>query len=185
MKLYEILFVVHPNYEESRLTKIIDNVKEKITNNNGNIINVDDMGKKKLAYKIDNHRYGTYILIHFESEPQFISEFKKWLQIQTQILTKIIVSVDKEDIEIKNKEKVRPAKVEETKENVDTDTENNIDDEDEVKVEEAVEEEVEEKAEDEVEEKIEEEVKEDSTEQEDAEEDEDVENKEESTDEEN
>jgi small subunit ribosomal protein S6 len=71
LKLYEILFIVHPNYEENRMTKIVDNVKEKITNNGGTIINVDEMGKKKLAYKIDNQKYGSYILIRFESEPQF------------------------------------------------------------------------------------------------------------------
>ena len=99
MKLYEILFIVHPNYEEARLTKVVDNVKEKITNNGGTIIDVSEMGKKKLAYKIENHRYGNYILIHFESEPQFISEFKKWLKIQTQILAKIIVRIEKKDLE--------------------------------------------------------------------------------------
>ena len=103
MKLYEILFIVHPNYEENRMTKIVDNVKEKITNNGGTIINVDEMGKKKLAYKINKQGYGSYILIHFESEPQFIAEFKKWLKIQTQILARIIVKLDKIDLKEENK----------------------------------------------------------------------------------
>ena len=98
MKLYEILFIVHPNYEESRLTKIVDNVKGKIINNGGTIIDVTEIGKKKLAYKIENQRYGSYVLIHFESKPQFILEFKKWLKIQTQILARIIVKLDKKDL---------------------------------------------------------------------------------------
>ncbi len=112
MKLYEILFIVHPNYEENRMTKIVDNVKEKITNNGGTIINVDEMGKKKLAYKINKQRYGSYILIHFESEPQFIAEFKKWLKIQTQILARIIVKLDKIDLKEENKKEILSDEVE-------------------------------------------------------------------------
>ncbi len=98
MKLYEILFIVHPNYEENRMTKIVNNVKEKITKNGGSIIDVEEMGKKKLAYQINNQRYGSYILVHFELEPQFISEFKKWLKIQSQILANLIVKLDKKDL---------------------------------------------------------------------------------------
>ncbi|MDA3870724.1 MAG: 30S ribosomal protein S6 [Candidatus Marinimicrobia bacterium] len=120
MKLYEILFIVHPNYEENRMTKIVDNVKEKITNNGGTIINVDEMGKKKLAYKIDNQKYGSYILIHFESEPQFIAEFKNWLKIQSQILARIIVKLDKID----SKEENKKDNIEEKKEVVSDEVEN-------------------------------------------------------------
>ncbi len=128
MKLYEILFIVHPNYEEARLTKVVDNVKEKITNNGGTIIDVSEMGKKKLAYKIENHRYGNYILIHFESEPQFISEFKKWLKIQTQILARIIVRIEKKDLENDDKkENVEEKKV--VSEKVEVEIEEDIQDE--------------------------------------------------------
>lgn len=107
MKQYEILFIVHPNYEDNRITKIVNNVKEKITNNGGSIINVDEMGKKKLAYKINNQRYGSYVLINFESEPQFIAEFKKWLKIQSQILAKLIVKLDNKDLKEDNKKDIK------------------------------------------------------------------------------
>ncbi|MEA3501004.1 MAG: 30S ribosomal protein S6 [Candidatus Marinimicrobia bacterium] len=107
MKQYEILFIVHPNYEDNRITKIVNNVKEKITNNGGSIINVDEMGKKKLAYKINNQRYGSYVLINFESEPQFIAEFKKWLKIQSQILAKLIVKLDNKDLKEDNKKGIK------------------------------------------------------------------------------
>ena len=68
MRYYESLYIVNPNYEQSRLDEIIKTVSDKITEYGFKTINHFVWGKKRLAYNIQQHKYGTYVLLHFETE---------------------------------------------------------------------------------------------------------------------
>ena len=50
--MYETLFIINPDLEESEITKTIDLVQEIITAGGGTILKVDKWGKRQLAYLI-------------------------------------------------------------------------------------------------------------------------------------
>ena len=86
MKYFETLYIVNPNFEQSRLDTIIKDV-EKNVGKFGNIIGHNIWGKKKLAYQIDNQKYGTFVLLHFETEEgSGIAGFESYMKLNISVI---------------------------------------------------------------------------------------------------
>lgn len=96
MRYYEMLFIIHPNYEQDQLDAIVNAVRKEITARNGKILKVDNWGKRKLAYLINKQRYGSYVLMYFEAEPAVIRDLYEWMEIQSQILHQLIIRLENE-----------------------------------------------------------------------------------------
>ena len=67
MRYYESLYIVNPNFEQSRIDEVMKLVSDKCGDYKFKIINHDTWGKKRLAYSIQKHKYGSFILLHFET----------------------------------------------------------------------------------------------------------------------
>ena len=95
MRYYESLYIVNPNYEQSRLDEIIKTVSDKITEYGFETINHFVWGKKRLAYNIQQHKYGTYVLLHFETEGSMnLDQFERFMVLQKTILRNQTVLLD-------------------------------------------------------------------------------------------
>ena len=86
MKYFETLYIVNPNFEQSRLETIIKDV-EKNVEKFSKVISQNIWGKKRLAYKIDNQKYGTFVLLNFETEESSrIAGFESYMKLNTSVL---------------------------------------------------------------------------------------------------
>ena len=86
MKYFETLYIVNPNFEQSRLDTIIKDV-EKNVGKFSKVISQNIWGKKRLAYKIDNQKYGTFVLLNFETdEGSKIVGFESYMKLNTSVL---------------------------------------------------------------------------------------------------
>jgi ribosomal protein S6 len=86
MKYFETLYIVNPNFEQSRLDTIIKDI-EKNVGKFSNVIGHNIWGKKRLAYKIDNQKYGTFVLLNFETdEGSMIAGFESYMKLNTSVL---------------------------------------------------------------------------------------------------
>ena len=86
MKYFETLYIVNPNFEQSRLDTIIKDV-EKNVGKFSKVIGQNIWGKKRLAYKIDNQKYGTFVLLNFETEEgSMIAGFESYMKLNTSVL---------------------------------------------------------------------------------------------------
>ena len=86
MKYFETLYIVNPNFEQSRLDTIIKDV-EKNAGKFSNVIGHNIWGKKRLAYQIDNQKYGTFVLMNFETEEgSAIAGFESYMKLNISIL---------------------------------------------------------------------------------------------------
>ncbi|MCK4530409.1 MAG: 30S ribosomal protein S6, partial [Candidatus Marinimicrobia bacterium] len=94
MRYYEMLFIVHPNYEQERLDAIISSVHKEITAKGGTLLKTDNWGKRKLAYLINKQRYGSFVLLYFETDPATIQGLQEWMEIQAQVLHQIIIRLE-------------------------------------------------------------------------------------------
>ncbi|MEA2076758.1 MAG: 30S ribosomal protein S6 [Candidatus Marinimicrobia bacterium] len=94
MRYYEMLFIVHPNYEQDRLDAVISSVQKEITSKGAKILKIDNWGKRKLAYLINKQRYGSYVLMYFEADPNLIQGLYEWMEIQAQVLHQIIIRLE-------------------------------------------------------------------------------------------
>ena len=97
MRYYETLYIVNPSFEKERLNKIIETIHNEFDKNKVKVINHYVWGKKRLAYPIRNHKYGTYIMIHFESvERQFLMNLGMFLKLNTSVMRHQTVRLDKQ-----------------------------------------------------------------------------------------
>ncbi len=94
MRYYEMLFIVHPNYEQDRLDAVISSVDKEISSKEAKILKTDNWGKRKLAYLINKQRYGSYVLMYFEADPAVIQGLHEWMEIQSPVLHQIIIRLD-------------------------------------------------------------------------------------------
>ena len=86
MKYFETLYIVNPNFEQNRLDTIIKDVEENV-GKFSKVISQNIWGKKRLAYKIDNQKYGTFVLLNFETdEGSMIAGFESYMKLNTSVL---------------------------------------------------------------------------------------------------
>ena len=70
MSFYETLYIVDPNLENKSLEKTMNEIGKELEKTKSKIINHRVWGKKRLAYSIERHKYGSYILLQFEGGDQ-------------------------------------------------------------------------------------------------------------------
>jgi small subunit ribosomal protein S6 len=86
MKKYETIFILNPDLEETQTQSAIEKVKGIISQNNGEILKVEDWGKRKLAYQVKKKAKGHYILIHLMGSPTLISELERNFRVMDAVI---------------------------------------------------------------------------------------------------
>ena len=91
MKAYELLFFVSPSIDEETRVATMKRIETTITEDKGVIDNVDDWGKRKLAFEIDGLIDGDYTLIDFHANPDNIAELDRVLRITDAVVRHMVV----------------------------------------------------------------------------------------------
>jgi len=86
MRKYESIFILDPDLEEEQAQTAIEKVKGIITQTNGEILKVEDWGKRKLAYDVKKKSKGHYILIHFSGTPALLSELERNFRVMDAVI---------------------------------------------------------------------------------------------------
>ncbi len=94
MNKYELAVVVNAKIEDEARTATIEKVKEYITRFNGTITNVDEWGKRKLAYEIQKMREGYYYFIQFEADSTYPAEIERRVRIMENVIRYLCVRQD-------------------------------------------------------------------------------------------
>ena len=113
MRYYESLYIVNPNYEQSKIDQVMKTVSDKVSEYGFNVINHFVWGKKRLAYNIQEHKYGSYVLMHFETNSvENLERFERFMVLEKSIVRNQTVLLDEKPE--KKSEKERPAEEEKT-----------------------------------------------------------------------
>ena len=96
MRKYEVIFIAHPDLDEENLNNIVEKVKGWITDDKGEVVSVDNWGKKKLAYRIRKQREGQYILITANMEPASVKNLSQNMLFVESIMRSMITVVDED-----------------------------------------------------------------------------------------
>ncbi len=132
MRYYENLFIVNPGYEGDTLQSIKDEFARFISENGGRIYNIEEWGKRRLAYRIDKQKYGIYILIEFAAEGPLIRELEESQSLNDAVLNYLTVRLDSEpDMSEKRKKYIEEEEDEEYDEHEMDDEEEEEDEEEE------------------------------------------------------
>ena len=94
MNKYELALVLNAKLEDDARAAELEKVKELIARFGGTITNVDEWGKKRLAYEIQKMREGFYYFIQFEAEATAPAELEARLRIEEAVIRYLCVRQD-------------------------------------------------------------------------------------------
>ncbi len=94
MNKYELAVVVNAKIEDDVRTATIEKVKEYVVRYGGTITNVDEWGKKRLAYEIQKMREGFYYFIQFEADATAPAEIERHVRIMENVIRYLCVRQD-------------------------------------------------------------------------------------------
>ena len=94
MTKYELAVVVSAKIEDDERAKVVDKVKALIERFGGQITNIDEWGKKRLAYEIQKMREGFYYFIQFDAETSAPAEIESRMRIMDGVIRYLCVKQD-------------------------------------------------------------------------------------------
>ena len=90
---YETVFIVNSTAGEEAITAVVDKFKTLITEN-ATIEKVEEWGKRRFAYPINDMTEGYYVFLSFESVPAFPAELDRIYKITDGIMRSLIIAKD-------------------------------------------------------------------------------------------
>ena len=86
---YELLYIIDPDKTEEETAALVERFKNLIEAN-GTVSEVEEWGKRKLAYLVNDKPEGYYVLVRFTSGPQFPAELDRVLGITEGVMRSLI-----------------------------------------------------------------------------------------------
>ena len=115
MRKYELVFISNPNLDDEATESIINKYVDIIKKQDGELLEIEKIGKRNLAYKIKHLTEGFYATIYFRSIPDVVKELDRVLKIDDNIIRHIIVRHDERQ-QKKLQENIEKAKESSTEE---------------------------------------------------------------------
>jgi small subunit ribosomal protein S6 len=104
MRVYEILFIISPNVEETDVEGLITQFSEVATNQGARVTKVDRMGRRRLAYPIQKFKDGHYVVLTIEGTGSEIAEIERRMRVTDAIIRHLSIRIDED---LKRAEKFR------------------------------------------------------------------------------
>ncbi|MCI7792096.1 MAG: 30S ribosomal protein S6 [Lachnospiraceae bacterium] len=94
MNKYELAVVVSAKIEDDERAATIEKVKEIITKHGGTITNVDEWGKKRVAYDVQKMREAFYYFIQFDGQSTVPAEIESRVRLMENVVRYLVVKQD-------------------------------------------------------------------------------------------
>lgn len=91
MNSYEGMFIINPQLSDEDAEKVIEAIQEEIKKGNGEVTNINRMGRQHMAYPVKKFQDGYYILLDFQGEGGLIGKIQAKYRINDNILRNLIL----------------------------------------------------------------------------------------------
>ena len=92
---YELIFIVDPTADEE-VSRLTEGFSQIVTDQGGVVTRAETMGKRALAYEINHHKDGTFVLMEIEGSGREIAELERRMRVNDRILRYLTVRVDED-----------------------------------------------------------------------------------------
>lgn len=93
-RTYEVIFIVDPTAGDEEVMRLSEGVQKIITDQGGNIVKTEMMGKRQLAYEINHKKDGIYVLLEVDGSGAEIAEVERRMRVNDQVLRYMTIRVD-------------------------------------------------------------------------------------------
>ncbi len=92
MQNYELVVIIHPDLDEEAINQALDKVKDWVTKAGGSLVEVENWGKKHLAYEIQKQNEGVYYLLKLAMPTAAVADLERNLTILEPVMRHLIVA---------------------------------------------------------------------------------------------
>ena len=92
MNKYEALYIIKPDVEDEARAALIQKFADIVTADGGEIVGIDEWGKRKLAYEINYISEGYYVLMNFDAKPALPAELERNFKINENVMRFMVVN---------------------------------------------------------------------------------------------
>jgi len=96
---YELGFILSPEVSEEQTRAILDRVEQAVANYNGEVVRVNQWGRRRLGYPIQHHRDGFYVFIDMILTPETVIELDRTLKVSEEVLRHLIKRRDPKTVQ--------------------------------------------------------------------------------------
>ncbi len=91
---YEVTYIIDSNISEANIQKAVERFSEYINKSGGQVVNIDNWGKRKMAFEIKGKNEGIYITMRFNSTADTSKELKRVMGIDEEIIRTLVIRVN-------------------------------------------------------------------------------------------
>jgi small subunit ribosomal protein S6 len=95
LKNYDFICIIKTNLDIDGVDQVVTNIENTIANFGGSIVTTEKIGRKKLAYEVTNYRDGFYVNFVMNVAEEKITEIKRYLKLNENILRAMITVQEK------------------------------------------------------------------------------------------
>lgn len=96
---YELGFILSPEVSEEQTRAILDRVEQVVANYNGEVVRVNQWGRRRLGYPIQHHRDGMYVFVDMILTPETVIELDRTLKVSEEVLRHLIKRRDPKTVQ--------------------------------------------------------------------------------------
>ncbi len=90
---YEVLYIIDPALGEEGIAALVEKFKA-LVESNGTLTSIDEWGKRRLAYPVNDLMEGYYVLMTFDAQPEFPAELDRVFKITEGVMRSLITDVE-------------------------------------------------------------------------------------------
>jgi small subunit ribosomal protein S6 len=94
LRTYELVLVVRPEVDEDGYNALIATLSGLVTENGGQVVDVEYMGRRRLAYPINKVTEAHYVLLHLNLETPGLNELERRLKLTEDVVRHLVVRLD-------------------------------------------------------------------------------------------
>lgn len=91
---YELGFILNPEVSEEQNSSILERIQQIVNNHDGQVVRINQWGRRRLAYPIEHQRDGFYVFFDMILTPETVSELDRNLKVTEEVLRHIIIRRD-------------------------------------------------------------------------------------------
>jgi len=102
---YELGFILNPEVSEEQTSSILERIEKIVKNYDGQVVKVNQWGRRRLAYPIEHHRDGYYVFIDMILTPETVVELDRTLKVSEEVMRHLVKRRDPKAVQKEREER--------------------------------------------------------------------------------
>jgi small subunit ribosomal protein S6 len=91
---YEVTYIVRPHLEDAEVDERVNRIAEQLKAAGAEVGEIEKLGKRRLAYEIDDLREGHYVVMKFNSNAAQAKELERQLRLDELVMRELLIKLD-------------------------------------------------------------------------------------------